>query len=73
MAVSGAPTTITDADGRVVAVGQGRSVTGRVTAVNATTGVITLLLVEPYATLDSQRTSITVPAYSLRGGVFTSP
>lgn len=63
-----APTTITDADGRVVQVGEGRSVIGKVTAVNAVTGIVTLELSDAYFTLESQRTSITVPAYNCREG-----
>lgn len=63
-----APTTITDADGRLVMVGEGRAVSGKVTAVNAVTGVVTLELSDAYFTLESQRTSITVPAYNLREG-----
>lgn len=63
-----APAGLVDANGVLVVVGQGRSVTGRVTAVDATTGNVTLLLNDSYITVDAQRTSVTVKAYNCREG-----
>lgn len=63
-----APAGLIDANGILVVVGQGRSVTGRVTAVDATTGNVTLLLNDAYLTVDAQRTSITAKAYNCREG-----
>ena len=69
MAVSGAPTTNTDANGRVVAANDGRSVSCKILSVS--NGLASILLVDPYATLLSQRITVNnVPCYALREGTF---
>lgn len=67
MAVSGAPTTNTDANGRAVVANDGRAVACKVLSVS--NGLASILLVDPYATLTSQRITVNnVPCYALREG-----
>jgi hypothetical protein len=70
MAVSGAPTTNTDANGRLVVANDGRSIACKVLSV--TNGLASILLVDPYATLISQRITVNnVPCYALKEGLVT--
>jgi hypothetical protein len=62
------PTTITDRDGRLVLAGQGRSISGKVLSVNATTGTCVLELDDAYLTVEASRIQITVPCYNLKEG-----
>ncbi len=60
-----AAATNTDANGKLVVAGNGAMISARITSVDGV-GNATLLLSDAYDTLTSQRTSITVPCYTIR-------
>ena len=70
MAVSGAPTTNTDLNGRLVVVGDGRSVSCKILSVS--NGLASILLNDTYATTLAQRITVNnVPCYILKEGQFS--
>jgi len=65
-----APTTNTDANGRLVVAGDGRSIACKVLSVS--NGLASILLVDQYATTLAGRITVNnVPCYSLKEGLVT--
>jgi len=58
-----APTTLTDANGRLVVAGNGVVLTGVVQSVNSVTGVATIELTDAYL---PESNIITTPCYNIR-------
>jgi hypothetical protein len=70
MSVPGAPTTNTDSNGRLVVVGDGRSISCKILSVS--NGLASILLNDQYATTTAQRITVNnVPCYALKEGSIT--